>query len=259
MTSREVDTQDPEDTNAETPAEPPVPTSGQSDHPRSVEVATLVDERTAAAAEGPLRHRDVINDDVLPIGESASLVERAVNAATLPPTATTTLGAPMRPHEPGNQPRPRKVPTPAAEAFMAWVAHAVGSGALTYNEDGALVHFVPQGCLLLSPEIFKRFVDVHRELVDGPVPALLASHGEKAFSRLQNELAKSGWTQRNGDENLHYYAFIKADGSLSRQASFYLVPKPQLFWNPVPAANDRIKAIQRPKKLAVPAGNKDNR
>lgn len=224
-------------------------------------MATLVDEPSTAAVEGSLRQtteRAVINDDVLSIGESASLVERAVSAASLPPTATTTLGAPMRPHEPGNQPRPKKVPTPAAEAFMAWVAHAVGSGALTYNEDGALVHFVPQGCLLLSPEIFKRFVDVHRELSDGPVPALLASHGEKAFSRLQNELAKSGWTQRNGDENLHYYAFTKADGSLSRQASFYLVPKPQLFWNPVPAANDRIKVIQRPKKLAVPAGNKDN-
>ena len=136
---------------------------------------------------------------------------------------------------------------------MAWVAHAVGSGALKYNEDGALVHFVPQGCLLLSPEIFRRFVDEHREMPEGPVAGLLASHGDKSHTRLQNELAKSGWSQRNGDENLHYYAFTKADGSLSRAAAFYLLPKPQLFWNPVPRPNDRIRPVARAKKLAVPS------
>lgn len=193
------------------------------------------------------------DDGLLSLGESAALVERAVAACTLPSSAAvTTLGPPMRPHQPGQQPKPRRGPTPASEAFMAWVAHSVGSGDLKYNEEGALVHFVQQGCLLLSPEIFRRFLDVHRELAEGPVATLRESHGEKAFSRLQNELAKSGWTQRNGDENLHYAAFVKADGSLSRKASFYLVPKPYLFWNPVPPANDRIKVLPSPKKLTLP-------
>jgi len=71
---------------------------------------------------------------------------------------------------------------------------------------------------------------------------------------LQNELAKSGWTLRNGDENLHYYQFVKADKTLSRAASFYLIARPELFWNPVPPANDRIRPAARPKKSPVPAG-----
>lgn len=138
---------------------------------------------------------------------------------------------------------------------MAWVAHGVGTGELTYNVEGALVHFVPQGCLLLSPEIFRRFVDVHAALTEGPVADLRAAHGHKAWSRLQNELAKSGWTCRNGDENLHYYAATKADGTLSRPASFYLLPQPQLFWNPVPAPNARLRAMPQhssAKRLALP-------
>lgn len=220
--------------------------------PKPIESATAaVVETVATFAEISRADRTELGDDVLPLAESASLVERAAEARSLPATAAT-LGPPTRPHQPESQPRPKKAPTPAAEAFMAWVAHAVGSGDLKYNEEGALVHFVAQGCLLLSPEIFRRFLDVHRELVDGPVATLLSTHGDKAFTRLQNELAKSSWTQRNGDENLHYYAFTKADGGLSRVASFYLLPRPQLFWNPVPAANDRIKAVQRPKKLVAP-------
>ena len=136
---------------------------------------------------------------------------------------------------------------------MAWVAHAVGSGELKYNEDKALVHFVPEGCLILSPEIFRRFVELHKDIPESPVVHLVAEHAGGAFKRLQNELAQSGWTARAGDENLHPYAFVKADGSLSRPASFFLLPQPELFWNPVPQPNQRIQAVARTKKLAVPA------
>ncbi len=140
---------------------------------------------------------------------------------------------------------------------MAWVASAVGTGELAYNEEGALVHFCSAGVLLLSPEIFRRFMSAHEAVADGPVAALRASHGERAFARLQNELARSGWTTRNGDENLHYYSFTKADGSPSRTAAFYLLPRPQIFWNPVPAPNERIKPAARPRKLALPAAAHD--
>ncbi|MCW5632763.1 MAG: TraI domain-containing protein [Rubrivivax sp.] len=145
-----------------------------------------------------------------------------------------------------------KGPTPAAAAFMAWVARAVATGELTYNEDGALVHFVADGALLLSPEIFRRFFAAHVPVSDGPIAALRQSHGDRAFARLQNELAKSGWTARNGDENLHYYAFLKADGSPSRTASFYLIRQPALFWSPVPVPNARIRIAARPKRMKLP-------
>ncbi len=187
--------------------------------------------------------------------ESAVLVE-PLPAPAAGQVAPPTLGPPSRPHTPADLPKPKRAASPAAEAFMSWVAHSVGTGETKYNEDGALVHFVPEGCLLLSPEIFKRFIDLHATVPDGPIAALRESHGEKAFSRLQNELAKSGWTKRNGDENLHYYAFTKTDGGLSRAASFYLLPNPKLFWNPVPRVNDRIRLTTRAKKLAVPGATK---
>jgi hypothetical protein len=135
---------------------------------------------------------------------------------------------------------------------MAWVAQSVGSGSLKYNEDGALVHFVPEGALLLSPEIFRRFLSEHESVEGGPIADLRQSHGDRAFARLQNELAKSGWTVRNGDENMHYYAFTKADKSLSRTASFCLIGKPEVFWNPVPTPNERITRAPRPKRMALP-------
>ena len=135
---------------------------------------------------------------------------------------------------------------------MAWVAQSVGTGSLKYNEDGALVHFVPEGALLLSPEIFRRFLSEHESVAGGPIAELRQSHGDRAFARLQNELAKSGWTVRNGDENMHYYAFTKADKSLSRTASFCLIGKPEVFWNPVPAPNERITRAPRPKRMALP-------
>lgn len=190
-------------------------------------------------------------DDVLLRPHEAACLAPDPQPSPHKPAVATTLGSPLRPHQPTG-PKPAKAPTAAAEAFMAWVTDAVGSGALKYNEDGALVHFAAEGCLLLSPEIFKRFIDARREDESGPVHALLQSHGDKAYARLQNELAKSGWTRRNGDENLHYYAFTKTDGSLSRVVSCYLLPQPQLFWNPVPRANERIRAVTRAKK-AKPA------
>jgi hypothetical protein len=113
---------------------------------------------------------------------------------------------------------------------------------------------VAEGALLLSPEIFRRFFAAHASVADGPIAALRQSHGDRAFARLQNELAKSGWTARNGDENLHYYAFLKADGSPSRTASFYLIRQPALFWSPVPAPNARIRLAARPKKMKLPQG-----
>lgn len=193
------------------------------------------------------------SDDVLLLSpeESAVLVEPFSPPASLQ-ASPVTLGAPTRPHTLAELPKPKRAASPAAEAFMAWVAHSVGTGQTKYNEDGALVHFAAEGCLLLSPEIFKRFIDLHATVTNGPIALLRESHGDKAFSRLQNELAKSGWTKRNGDENLHYYAFTKTDGGLSRPASFYLLPDPKLFWNPVPRVNDRIRLTARTKKLTVP-------
>jgi integrating conjugative element relaxase (TIGR03760 family) len=226
----------------------------------STDAATSVAPSVAPAVErSPAGPSGPVDDDRLDPAETATL------SLASPITQTPELGSPLRPKPKGREPAlsiaptiaggsvQRRTPTPAATAFMAWVAQSVGSGDLAYNQEGAMVHFCDRGALLLSPEIFRRFFAACEGVSEGPIAALVASHGDRAFARLQNELAKSGWTVRNGDENLHYYTFTKADGKPSRTASFYLIDKPQLFWNPVPAANDRIRAAARPKKMALPA------
>lgn len=199
-----------------------------------------------------------VDPEILAPHEAADLAEGRSTPKQAP---ELTLTAPLRPRERTNgHPSPPKMPSPAAQAFLAWLAQSVGSGELRYNEDGSLVHFVPEGALLLSPEIFRRFLVVFRAVDSGPIFELLQGHGENAYKRLQNELAKSGFTLRNGDENLHPYQFVKADGTLSRTASFYLLRQPELLWNPVPKPNDRIKRAGRPpapkggaKALRLPA------
>lgn len=167
--------------------------------------------------------------------------------------ASTDLIAPIKPLEqPKNGARPRKDGTPAAKAFMRWIQLGVNSGELKYNETGALVHFVQEGCLLLSPEIFKRFVREHEGVESGEVADLIKEHGERSFTRLQNEFAKSPWSVRNGDENLHYYAFTKHAGGVSPTSSFYLIGEPGLFWRPVPEPNHRIVKTERPTKKVKP-------
>ncbi|RVU42859.1 hypothetical protein EOE66_21535 [Rubrivivax rivuli] len=225
----------------------------QAQAPAAVAAVSQEVEAPSSTAPAP---QDAGDDDTLSVSESAHAGMKEERA---PVTETPELGAPLRPRERGQRPAGAAVgnsrlPTPAATALMAWVAQSVGSGALKYNEDGALVHFVPEGALLLSPEIFRRFLSEHEAVSDGPIAALRQSHGDRAFARLQNELAKSGWTVRNGDENMHYYAFVKADKSLSRTASFCLLGKPELFWNPVPAPNERITRAPRPKRMSLPAG-----
>lgn len=193
-------------------------------------------------------------DDLLEMDAAAPADIRKLNPQEPRRTeASTDLIAPVKPLEqPRNGARPRKDGSPAAKAFMRWVQLGVNSGELKYNETGALVHFVQEGCLLLSPEIFKRFVREHESVESGEVADLIKEHGERSFTRLQNEFAKSPWTVRNGDENLHYYAFTKHAGGVSPTSSFYLIGDPGLFWRPVPEPNHRIVKTERPTKKVKP-------
>jgi integrating conjugative element relaxase (TIGR03760 family) len=229
------------------PAEPP---SSPASEPRGLSAMKPLAESASSSS---------LSDDVLAPSDAASLRPDPPPSGTYP----AEPGAPLRPKDKqARHPAPVKDASVAAKALMAWIAHSVASGELKYNEDGALVHFVAEGALLLSPEIFRRFVDTYAappqnalsDPVHDAVASLKASHGERAYARLQNELAKSGWAVRNGDENLHYYAFVKSGGSLSKTASFYLIGRPDLFWNPLPPPNERIRRAPKPKRLAVPAG-----
>ena len=55
----------------------------------------------------------------------------------------------------------RKQPSALALEFMAWVQRGVADGSLSYNESGALVHFVAEGLFLVSPGLFRAYADAH--------------------------------------------------------------------------------------------------
>ena len=214
---------------------PPVTSTPHLEAPSPVQVTSSV----SAEEDEFLDHETAAPQDINSLLGETKRVE-----------ARTDLIAPVKPLDPPKRgASPRKDGTPASKAFMRWVQLGVNNGELKYNETGALVHFAPEGCLLLSPEIFKRFVREHKEVTAGEVGELITQYGDRAYARLQNEFGKSPWSVRNGDENLHYYAFTKHAGGTSPPSSFYLIGQPDLFWRPVPEANHRIvKATKPPKK-----------
>ena len=61
----------------------------------------------------------------------------------------------------------------AARRFMAWLQQELADGTLPVNVPGALIHFVPEGMLLVSPRIFREFATRFGDDTDDPAPACL--------------------------------------------------------------------------------------
>lgn len=53
---------------------------------------------------------------------------------------------------------------------MAWLQQGLADGTLPVNVAGALVHFVPEGMLLVSPRIFREFATRFGDDSNGPAP-----------------------------------------------------------------------------------------
>jgi hypothetical protein len=49
------------------------------------------------------------------------------------------------------------------EQFFTWLGKGLESGELAYNQSGAMVHFVPEGMLLVSPAIFQAYAGKNEE------------------------------------------------------------------------------------------------
>lgn len=236
-------------------------------HPTVIGQSTPEPVTTPSGAEPELDQQSQYLSEADQANVRALLQEASADELASPVTTGKTLitrdlpiAAPQQPYEkPHRGPKPSKDATPAAIAFLRWVQEKVSNGQLKYNEPNAVVHFCAEGMLLLSPEIFRRFLTEHQDVQDGPVAALKLSHPDKMMQRLQNEVAKSPYTLRNGDENLHYYAFTKHEGGVSAASAYFLVPQPQLLFNPVPALNSRIlktgKPVRAKKLKPVGTGN----
>ncbi|MBI4294449.1 MAG: TraI domain-containing protein [Betaproteobacteria bacterium] len=176
----------------------------------------------------------------------------AESAIQVSPYAAPMLRSPVKPacvgRTEGGGPRGENTPE-AAMRFMGWVQEGLASGELRFNESGALVHFVPEGMLLVSPRIFREFAKVHGEDGKGP-----AETGDKAQAGkgVQRQLLRAGWHVRaENDVNILAYQVVRGGRRIS-QLSGVVIEEPGRFVSPVPPANPvLLRAAPIPRESAA--------
>jgi len=176
---------------------------------------------------------------------------RAKAAIQDPPHAAPMLRSPVKPagvvKREGLGPRGENAPE-AAMRFMGWVQEGLASGELQFNESGALVHFVPEGMLLVSPRIFREFAKVHGDDGRGP-----AETGDKAQAGkgVQRQLLRAGWhVQAENGINILAYQVVRGGRTIS-QLSGVVIEEPGRFVTPVPPANSvLVRAATIPRDSA---------
>lgn len=87
-----------------------------------------------------------------------------------------------------------------ANAFLDWLHRDLEFGALSYNKPDSLVHFVPDGILLRTPQIFKEYLENNRFI--GTL-----GKSKDPWRVLQRELQKSGLLIFNLAENTYFYRY----------------------------------------------------
>ncbi len=124
-----------------------------------------------------------------------------------------------------------------AHRFMAWLQHGLADGTLPVNVAGALVHFVPEGMLLVSPRIFREFATRLGDDSSGPAPAA----GDPDISKsIQRQFLRAGWHRRAGKGvNMLSYQVMRGERAVS-QLSGVVIPNPERFVTLVPAINPML-------------------
>jgi len=119
----------------------------------------------------------------------------------------------------------------AARRFIEWVQRGLSGGTLRVNVAGALVHFVDEGMLLVSPRIFREFADRHGG-------ALVGAAGETDIGLfIQRQVLRAGWHLRT-DQSVNFlsYQVMRGKRAVSR-LSGVVIPDPERFIDPLPPVN----------------------
>jgi hypothetical protein len=128
--------------------------------------------------------------------------------------------------------RPRAKPRPAADAFLAWVGESLRSGSLSYNKDGAPVHFTADGMALVSPKIFKLYLKNHEYEGD-----LLVS--QDPIKMLQSDLRRGGYNVRGDGVDLFVYELR----TTRAQLHCFVLPHPERYLCPLPPVNSVLRRL----------------
>lgn len=184
--------------------------------------AALLDEEDSAARELADESRPMANP---PIAPSTPV------APAGPRTAAGLLG------------NTGKAPSQAKESamrFFAWVQQGVAEGTLKYNAPDARIHFVPEGMLLVSPATFRDFAAVFGDVGHTTAPG--ANGKERLGNGIQNAVKRSGLVVPAAKGNyLHRYQILRSGSQGGSFLNCFLVPRPELLFNPVPPVNPLLK------------------
>lgn len=157
-------------------------------------------------------------------------------AATVPNHSAPMLRAAVEPAWRAATASPFQADAEAPEAalrFMGWVQDGLATGRLRFNESGALVHFVPEGMLLVSPRVFREFAKVHGEDGKGSATPDEAQPGKG----IQRQVLRAAWHVRaDKGINMLTYHVIRGGRRIS-QLSGVVIENPARFVNPVPPRN----------------------
>ena len=157
---------------------------------------------------------------------------KAVQAATKPPRPLYRL--------------PNSKPRENADRFMAWIQHGLGTGDLNYNESDAVIHFVDGGMALVSPKVFRMYLESNEFVGD-------TGTSKDALRALQQDVQKGGYIARNTDDksSFHYFQVQRANEEAGAVINCYLIPNPQAYIRPVPSPNPLLQRCQKPEKGAA--------
>ncbi len=173
------------------------------------------------------------DEEFLDESESAAAAFQPPAAKKLPPVAPV---APMAPAVPAAKNDSKRQTSAAVERFMAWIQSGLADGSVLYNDSSAMVHFVDEGMLLLTPKIIQEFVKMFGPEGDGNLGGTAAD--DKAWVKLQREFQKSGYATRNPEiKGSYIFAYATTNTQSSRPVNCYLVRQPERFINPVPQSN----------------------
>jgi integrating conjugative element relaxase (TIGR03760 family) len=130
-----------------------------------------------------------------------------------------------------------KKASPMAIAFMQWLQHGLQTREILYNQSGAPVHFVPQGMILVSPAIFRRYAEENEEAAPEGKPDRLGLN-------VQREFMKAGWHLPSAEGNIWQFSVLKRGGIASSRLSAVVLGQPERWVVPVPPPNPALKLAE---------------
>jgi hypothetical protein len=120
-----------------------------------------------------------------------------------------------------------------ASEFIAWLRKGLAKRSIEVNAWAGLVYRVPEGLLLVWPDLFRSFLEAQSAQ---PVTA-------RALKRLRQSLFEAGWhLQGKGGVVVHDYVW-RRDGSVVEQVSGVVVTVAERLMAPLPPVHPELERI----------------